>query len=64
MKFGLDDMFIIPAALFGVAWMAVTISLVKYANVGQHTWNLTYENMGLFFKVIFALDLVLVAMMS
>lgn len=44
LKFGIDDILIIPALLLAVAYPALQIAMVVYGGAGQHIYDVTYQN--------------------
>lgn len=44
LKFGIDDILIIPALLLAIAYPALQIAMVVYGGAGQHIYDVTYRN--------------------
>jgi hypothetical protein len=54
LKWGLDDYFIIPAALLTIVFLAVVISEVTNGGLGKHIYDLTYQEVNWLFQVTMA----------
>lgn len=42
-RFGIDDWFIIPAYILGMAYPALQIAMVQYGGAGKHFFDITYQ---------------------
>lgn len=51
LKVGMDDFFIVPAALATVAYLAIAIGMVAYGGAGKHIYDMTYEEINWFYEV-------------
>ncbi|KAI9890663.1 MAG: hypothetical protein M1814_003732 [Vezdaea aestivalis] len=51
MKLGLDDLFIVPAAIFVCAYLTTLLVRVSIAGAGRHLDTVTYHEMGLYFGI-------------
>jgi hypothetical protein len=52
-RFGIDDWFIIPAYILGMAYPALQIAMVQYGGAGKHFFDVTYQEYY-YYKIVSA----------
>ncbi|KAL2039382.1 hypothetical protein N7G274_008050 [Stereocaulon virgatum] len=50
LKFGYDDLFIVPAVIGVVSWFCIVIWMVIKGGAGQHIYDITYMQVEYFFR--------------